>query len=66
MFIAYILAGVDFLSTCTYQASIAGFQKHLGLNYDQSIELIKKSVKICRRAIIETNSGKYANIYKHK
>lgn len=53
----YILAGIDFLSTNTYQASITGFQKHLNLNYEQSFELIKKSVKICQQAITEINSG---------
>lgn len=58
----FTLAGADFLSTCTYQASIMGFQKYLNLNYEQSFELIKKSVKICRQAIAESNSGKYLDI----
>lgn len=52
-------AGVDFLTTDTYQASIEGFQKYLKLNYEESLELIKKSVALCRRAIIEENTGKY-------
>jgi S-methylmethionine-dependent homocysteine/selenocysteine methylase len=53
------IAGVEFLTTCTYQASIEGFQKYLGLNYEKSYELIKKSVAICRRAITEENSSEY-------
>lgn len=55
----YIRAGADFLTTNTYQASIGGFQKYLDLNYDQSFELIKKSVMICRRAITEANNAIY-------
>jgi len=55
----FIIAGVDFLTTVTYQASIGGFQKYLDLDYDQSFELIKKSVIICRQAITEENVGKY-------
>lgn len=53
------LAGVEFLTTNTYQASMDGFKKHLDLNYEQSFELIKKSVKICRRAIQEESSGEF-------
>ncbi|KAF0759524.1 homocysteine S-methyltransferase 1-like [Aphis craccivora] len=51
----YIRAGVDFLTTVTYQASIEGFQKYLNLDYDQSFELIKKSVMVCQQAITEEN-----------
>ncbi|XP_025421281.1 uncharacterized protein LOC112691320 [Sipha flava] len=58
----YIRAGVEFLTTCTYQASIEGFQKYLGLNYEKSYELIKKSVAICRRAITEENSKRCIQI----
>ncbi|VVC33171.1 Hypothetical protein CINCED_3A014970 [Cinara cedri] len=58
----YIRAGVDFLTTNTYQASIEGFQKYLNLNYEQSFELIKKSVSICRQAISEENCGRKIQI----
>lgn len=58
----YYIAGVDFLTTDTYQASIEGFQKYLKLNYEQSYELIKKSVTICRQAIIEENAGEYKHL----
>lgn len=59
LFITYTTAGADFLTTITYQASIGGFQKYLNLDYDQSYELIKKSVIICRQAITEENVGNY-------
>jgi len=59
LFIAYTIAGADFLTTATYQASIGGFQKYLDLDYDQSFELIKKSVMTCRQAITEENVGNY-------
>jgi len=55
-------AGVEFLTTNTYQASIEGFQKYLNLNYEQSFQLIKKSVTICRQAILEESSGEYQHI----
>ncbi|CAI6354634.1 unnamed protein product [Macrosiphum euphorbiae] len=58
----YIRAGVEFLTTNTYQASIEGFKKYLNLNYDQSFQLIKKSVTICRRAIMEESSGRTIRI----
>lgn len=56
------LAGAEFLTTNTYQASIEGFKKYLNLNYEQSFELIKKSVTICRQAISEENSGEYQHL----
>jgi len=62
----YILAGVDFLTTVTYQASIEGFQKYLNLDYDQSFELIKKSVMVCQQAITEENVGTYLTIVLFK
>ncbi|XP_026818358.1 uncharacterized protein LOC113557190 [Rhopalosiphum maidis] len=58
----YIKAGAEFLTTNTYQASIEGFRKYLNLNFDQSFELIKKSVAICRRAIMEESSGRTVRI----
>jgi len=58
----YIKAGAEFLTTNTYQASIEGFQKYLDLNFDQSFQLIKKSVTICQRAIIEESSVRTVKI----
>lgn len=56
------IAGAEFITTNTYQASIEGFKKYLNLNYEQSFELIKKSVKVCRQAIEEENSGEYQHL----
>lgn len=54
----FLLGGSDILETNTYQASIQGFQKHLGLNDTESYNLIKQSVGICREAIkLEKQSG---------
>lgn len=61
-FFHFNIAGVEFLTTNTYQASIVGFKKYLDLSCEQSFELIKKSVTICRRAITESNSGEYINV----
>ncbi|XP_050435235.1 homocysteine S-methyltransferase YbgG-like isoform X2 [Adelges cooleyi] len=58
----YIRAGADMITTNTYQASINGFKQHLGLDYDQSYELIKKSVQLCRRAIQTESSGRSVKI----
>ncbi|XP_025416886.1 uncharacterized protein LOC112688086 isoform X2 [Sipha flava] len=58
----YIRAGAEFLTTNTYQASIGGFMKYLNLDYEQSYELIKKSVTICKQAIAEENSERNIRI----
>ncbi|KAK7590705.1 hypothetical protein V9T40_002318 [Parthenolecanium corni] len=47
--------------TNTYQASIEGFQTHLGLNETEAINLIKKSVTLCRKAIEIEKSLKMIN-----
>lgn len=47
----YSAAGVDVMVTNTYQASIEGFKKYLGLNEIESFELIKTAVDQCREAI---------------
>jgi homocysteine S-methyltransferase len=36
--------------TNSYQASVGGFVEHLGLNKEQSYELIKESVSLARIA----------------
>lgn len=45
-----ILAGADIIVTNTYQASVAGYMQHLGLSKEESIDLIKKTVKLARDA----------------
>lgn len=50
--------------TNTYQASIEGFQTHLGLNETEAINLIKKSVTLCRKAIEIEKSLKMSKFWK--
>jgi homocysteine S-methyltransferase len=45
----YFKAGADCVITASYQASIAGFMKR-GLNEEQAIDLIKKSVRLAIEA----------------
>lgn len=45
----YFKAGADCVITASYQATLAGFMKR-GLNEQQAIELIKKSVKLAIQA----------------
>jgi len=45
-----ILAGADVLQTNTYQASIGGFIKYLGLNTEESYQLIKTGVNLAKSA----------------
>lgn len=47
----YLTAGANIITTNTYQASATGFRKHLGLNDDESTQLIKKAVDLARTAI---------------
>ncbi|XP_035208321.1 homocysteine S-methyltransferase YbgG-like isoform X2 [Stegodyphus dumicola] len=47
---SYLERGADIITTASYQASIGGFQKHLGLNLDESKRLIKLSVELAENA----------------
>ncbi|XP_058982333.1 uncharacterized protein LOC131804063 [Musca domestica] len=42
--------GAQIISSNTYQASVEGYMKYLNLNRDQSIQLIRKSVKLAKEA----------------
>jgi len=46
----HILAGADVLETNTYQASIGGFIKYLGLSKEESYQLIKTGVNLAKSA----------------
>ncbi|CAD7079598.1 unnamed protein product [Hermetia illucens] len=46
----FLEAGADIIVTNTYQASVAGYMQHLGLSREESIDLIKKTVKLARDA----------------
>jgi len=46
----HILVGADVLQTNTYQASIGGFIKYLGLSKEESYQLIKTGVNLAKSA----------------
>uniref|UniRef100_A0A182VXE2 Protein kinase domain-containing protein n=1 Tax=Anopheles minimus TaxID=112268 RepID=A0A182VXE2_9DIPT len=46
----YLKAGADCILTNTYQASIEGYMDFLDLNEDESVQLMKASVELARRA----------------
>jgi S-methylmethionine-dependent homocysteine/selenocysteine methylase len=48
--IVCILAGAEVLMTNTYQASIGGFMKYLGLSKEASYQLIKTAVNLVKLA----------------
>lgn len=49
-FISFLQNGADIIITASYQASIDGFHKHLGLSSEQVLELIAKSVSLAKEA----------------
>lgn len=46
----YLRAGADIISTNTYQASVDGFVKHLGVTPEEGIGLIRSAVDLAKRA----------------
>lgn len=46
----HFIAGADVLMTNTYQASIGGFIKYLGLSKEASYQLIKRAVNLAKLA----------------
>ena len=49
----FLASGSDIISTCTYQASIDGFTKHLNITTEEAKELIKKSVALAKSSCEE-------------
>ncbi|XP_047107612.1 homocysteine S-methyltransferase 1-like isoform X2 [Schistocerca piceifrons] len=47
----FLRAGAQIITTNTYQASIGGFMKYLGLTEEESIDLIKKAVDLAKDAV---------------
>lgn len=45
-----VAAGADLVITNTYQASLEGFEQHLGVTRDQAYELIVRAVELAKRA----------------
>lgn len=46
----FLKAGAEAIMTNTYQASVEGYNEHLHFNTDQSIKLIKDTVKLAHVA----------------
>lgn len=46
----FLKAGADAILTNTYQASVEGYMQYLGLTENESIELIKATVKLAHAA----------------
>jgi homocysteine S-methyltransferase len=55
----FLEAGAEIILTNTYQASVEGYQQYLNLDYEQSIDLIKSTVKLAHVA-----RDKYMNLNK--
>ncbi|XP_013191947.2 homocysteine S-methyltransferase [Amyelois transitella] len=47
----FLRAGADMIITNTYQASVEGFMTHLGLDRQQSTDLIVRAVELAKRAL---------------
>lgn len=56
---SYLEHGAEIITTSSYQASIPGFQKHLGISEEEAKELLKLSVELAKKAREEyiLNSG---------
>ncbi|KAM8716208.1 hypothetical protein ACLKA7_003140 [Drosophila subpalustris] len=46
----FLRKGADIILTNTYQSSVEGFMKHLGMTREESVALIEKSVHLARQA----------------
>lgn len=46
----FLRAGADVILTNTYQASVGGFVKHLGVSADEGYALIRRAVDLAKRA----------------
>ncbi|XP_011315442.1 homocysteine S-methyltransferase 2 [Fopius arisanus] len=47
----FLRAGSDIIETNTYQASVEGFSKYLGMSETDSLELIRKAVDLATQAV---------------
>ncbi|KAK3096171.1 hypothetical protein FSP39_024012 [Pinctada imbricata] len=50
-------AGSELVVTASYQASVDGFKKHLGVSEDEALSLLKKSVHLAKEARSEAGKG---------
>ncbi|XP_015219684.1 homocysteine S-methyltransferase isoform X2 [Lepisosteus oculatus] len=49
----FLCSGSDVVTTATYQASVEGFIKHLGLTSEEAIQLLMSGVQIARETVQE-------------
>ncbi|XP_066593476.1 uncharacterized protein [Prorops nasuta] len=56
----FLRAGADIIETNTYQASISGLTKHLGISESESSSLLCKAVQLAKKAV-ETYKGEIVN-----
>ncbi|XP_054716185.1 uncharacterized protein LOC129225719 [Uloborus diversus] len=47
---SFLQSGANIITTNSYQASVPGFQKYLGLSFEESVTLLKSSVKFAQAA----------------
>ncbi|MEE6470754.1 hypothetical protein FKM82_009058 [Ascaphus truei] len=52
---SFLRSGADVLTTATYQASIEGFHKYMGLNVDEAAEFLHVGVRLAKEAAEEFN-----------
>ncbi|XP_048453498.1 homocysteine S-methyltransferase 3-like [Rhincodon typus] len=63
----YLSSGADVITTATYQATLAGFVKYLGLKSEEAALLLQSGVYIAKEAVAEflsesRSSGKSAAV----
>ncbi|KAE8625852.1 hypothetical protein XENTR_v10006414 [Xenopus tropicalis] len=55
---SFLKSGAEVLSTATYQASVKGFQEHLGLSIDEVAELFHVGVRLAKEAAAEIKDNR--------
>ncbi|XP_038673684.1 homocysteine S-methyltransferase YbgG isoform X1 [Scyliorhinus canicula] len=50
---SYLCSGADVITTATYQATVVGFVKHLCLQSEEAVLLIKSGVQLAKEAVDE-------------
>ncbi|XP_078258905.1 betaine-homocysteine S-methyltransferase isoform X2 [Rhinoraja longicauda] len=50
---SYLSCGADVITTATYQGSVAGFMKYLGLTSEKADQLLQSGVQLAKEAITE-------------
>ncbi|RVE56643.1 hypothetical protein OJAV_G00223310 [Oryzias javanicus] len=53
----FLLSGADVITTATYQASVQGFETHLGMSAERARELLMSGVHLAREAVKKFGSG---------